>query len=389
MLILAYDENDNIVHIKDAEKGKSYRCPDCGAEVRPRKGTKKTHHFFHMNAEDCGNSGESIVHKYYKEFIASQKIVNYNGIEMTVTNSKIEQTLPNLLTGSHIIADVMLELGGYKWIAVEVCYKNHKDENHVDVYNEFDMECFEVYVDMNEQRTDFEITGYEKIASVKQYGAKIKEETKIETEKETEEKFKKEHDSALNYYKKRAEEMCSKFYESQKRTELHIVKSTGYYMSQLMDSFEIDGKMFTFIDLMNKINYMIKKHKPNFIYLQIKQINIYSTKDDYEDFIFDIEFHKDGEIVGKIENVYTYSIEYEYYYKGENNYGVTKYDNSIKRLALALANKYYYETEIKGNRIIRKTKPNSTMDIRKKNAIYIFIKGEIRGFKKRFNKFCC
>ena len=115
MLILAYDENDNIVHIKDAEKGKSYRCPDCGAEVRPRKGTKKTHHFFHMNAEDCGNSGESIVHKYYKELIASQKTVQYNDVEMIVTNSKIEQTLPNLLTDSHIIADVMLELNGYKW----------------------------------------------------------------------------------------------------------------------------------------------------------------------------------------------------------------------------------------------------------------------------------
>lgn len=276
MLILAYDENDNIVHIKDAEKGKSYRCPDCGAEVRPRKGTKKTHHFFHMNAEDCGNSGESIVHKYYKELIASQKTVQYNDVEMIVTNSKIEQTLPNLLTDSHIIADVMLELNGYKWIAVEVCYKNHKDENHVDIYNALDMECFEVYVDMNDEKTDFEIKNYKKIASIKQYANKVNEKIK--------------HELSLMTVGKQAEVANARYEERKKcydeiselrdelREKITILKeidkivqnSIGYELNSIAYKFfDLYGHGKTLIELMEYCDWRIKDNNINKIQIEI------------------------------------------------------------------------------------------------------------------------
>ena len=386
MLILAYDENDNIVHIKDAEKGKSYRCPDCGAEVRPRKGTKKTHHFFHMNAEDCGNSGESIVHKYYKEIIASQKTVQYNGIEMMVTNSKIEQTLPNLLTGSHIIADVMLELNGYKWIAVEVCYKNHKDENHVDIYNTLDMECFEVYVDMNEKQTDFEITGYKKIASIEQYGIKIEEETKIEVEQ----RLKKDHDNYVRFLRENEKKLKQQISNIKKTHEKHVLNSTGYHMSQIIDTFWIDGKKITFIDLMNKINYMIKKYKPTAICLRIKEIKY--CKDDYDSFTFDIEFEKTDKIITTIKDVYTHSIEYNEYFQVQDEKYSPECDNSVKRLAKALSNKYEYVTNIENDRIVRKRKYKDnpfSSSIKRKDSIFIYIDGDVRGYKKRFDHFYC
>ena len=270
MLILAYDENDNIVHIKDAEKGKSYRCPDCGAEVRPRKGTKKTHHFFHMNAEDCGNSGESIVHKFYKELIANQKTVQYNGVEMIVTNSKIEQTLPNLLTGSHIIADVMLELGGYKWIAVEVCYKNHKDENHVDIYNALDMECFEVYVDMNNNETDFIIKDYKCLTSFQSCN---------------------DFDEECVRWNKIAKKRLNELMAKQKEIDdilTSIKQSTGYDLQVLKHEYIDDiGKHYTYLQMTNNINFILNKNKN----ITDIVINRYEKHERHiKDCVFTIEF---------------------------------------------------------------------------------------------------
>lgn len=285
MLILAYDENDNIVHIKDAEKGKSYRCPDCGAEVRPRKGTKKTHHFFHMNAEDCGNSGESIVHKYYKELIASQKTVQHNGVEMIVTNSKIEQTLPNLLTGSHIIADVMLELGGYKWIAVEVCYKNHKDENHVDIYNALDMECFEVYVDMNDEKTDFEIKNYKIIASIKQYANKVNEKIKHELSLMTVGK-QIEITNARHEERKKCYDEIEKLRE-ESRDRLFLLqeinnitqRAMGYTLDTIAyEVIDFYGHTKNFLEMINYINWRIKDGKVDNIVIKVDDFDSNSDK---------------------------------------------------------------------------------------------------------------
>lgn len=336
MLILAYDENDNIVHIKDAEKGKSYKCPDCGAEVRPRKGTKKTHHFFHMNAEDCGNSGESIVHKYYKEFIASQKTVQYNGIEMTVTNSKIEQTLPNLLTNSHIIADVMLELNGYKWIAVEVCYKNHKDENHVDIYNTLDMECFEVYVDMNEKQTDFEITGYKKIASIEQYGEKIKTET-IQFQDEINSKTLQEKDNKIKEYDKAIVTICD-----------DVLEATGYYMSWIINNYLINNTMYNFVQLMDEIDDVVKVNN-------ITEIQLHETKDNgsaHNSFgcEFDIYFLNGEELIHSIKNIKTLPCKDGRFTSGVINYssqGSHIYgSNAFNNLKTALEYKYTYLTKM-------------------------------------------
>lgn len=326
MLILAYDEDDNIVHIKDAEKGKSYKCPDCGAEVRPRKGTKKTHHFFHINAEDCGNSGESIVHKYYKEFIASQKTVNYNGLDMIVTNSKVEQTLPNLITNSHIIADVMLELGGYKWIAVEVCYKNHKDENHIDIYNALHMECFEVYVDMNVDQTDFEIKGYEKIASVEQYVNNIKKTIEEQHEKEVKE-IVRNKDNEITKHKCTIMEM-----------ENDVVDRVGYYLRQITCTYVYNDRKHTFIQLMNDIKHIIRK------YSSIHTIELYVK--DYNAgglgmYDFDINFYVNNEVV------YTMNIT-----DGNKGYYTNSYSipfncgtNAVECLYWALQNNYYFVTK--------------------------------------------
>lgn len=155
MLILACDEKDNIIHIKDAEKGQTYKCPECNGEVFGKKGEVKAHHFCHKSS-DCGSNGESAVHKYYKEYIANLKEVDYNGQIMQVTYSCTEKQLTQGL-----VADVVLILDNWKSIAVEICYKHAKDEEHIDKYIALNMECYEIYVDMNEEQTDFEIVDWD------------------------------------------------------------------------------------------------------------------------------------------------------------------------------------------------------------------------------------
>lgn len=66
----AYDENNNLVCIKnvtEADRSHEFRCPNCGARMRPRLGMKNAHCFYHADAEIC--SAESYLHKVAKEII--------------------------------------------------------------------------------------------------------------------------------------------------------------------------------------------------------------------------------------------------------------------------------------------------------------------------------
>ena len=169
MLILACDKNDNIIHIKDAEKQKVYKCPECNGEVFAKKGEVNAHHFCHKTS-DCGGNGESMVHRYYKEYISNLNEVEYDGQIMQVTHSEVEKRLTDGL-----VADVILILDNWKTIAVEICYKHPKDDEHIDKYKQLHLECYEVMVDMNDEQTDFEITSWKCLSGYECYNSEINE----------------------------------------------------------------------------------------------------------------------------------------------------------------------------------------------------------------------
>lgn len=61
----ALDENDNLVHIVTAERGKIYRCPHCGELMTPHMGEIRKWHFTHKaNLQNC--SYETYLHKIAK-----------------------------------------------------------------------------------------------------------------------------------------------------------------------------------------------------------------------------------------------------------------------------------------------------------------------------------
>ena len=67
-----YDEEGRILHINEAEKGKTYTCPLCGDRIVPRnEGKAQRPHFAHFKKTEAGCSGESLLHHLFlKESVA-------------------------------------------------------------------------------------------------------------------------------------------------------------------------------------------------------------------------------------------------------------------------------------------------------------------------------
>ena len=63
ILIVAQDENDEYIHIKDAKENTNYFCPCCHQPVKMRaKSSKKVQpHFYHITESPCVNS-ETLIH---------------------------------------------------------------------------------------------------------------------------------------------------------------------------------------------------------------------------------------------------------------------------------------------------------------------------------------
>lgn len=70
ILIVAQDENDKYIHIKDAKENTNYFCPCCHQPVKMRaKSSKKVQpHFYHITESPCVNS-ETLIHWTYKNWL--------------------------------------------------------------------------------------------------------------------------------------------------------------------------------------------------------------------------------------------------------------------------------------------------------------------------------
>ena len=61
-----YDEEGRILHINEAEKGKTYTCPLCGDRIVPRnEGKAQRPHFAHFKKTGTGCNGESLLHHLF------------------------------------------------------------------------------------------------------------------------------------------------------------------------------------------------------------------------------------------------------------------------------------------------------------------------------------
>lgn len=216
MLFFALDENKEIVFIQKAIKKKDYYCPECGGILRVKSGTKKCKHFFHLNCENCGTSGESLAHKYFKEHFTEflsfipikekmetdKTFIENRTVEVIVDNTYVKYThkhetnlktkrkkyniksfqveTPIRKNGITIIPDVIVELENGEQCAVEIFYTNKKTDKHKEKYRQLKLSAIEIKIDekcnilgvrtlynKNDLKDDFDKYNNETINSIK------------------------------------------------------------------------------------------------------------------------------------------------------------------------------------------------------------------------------
>ncbi|MGL6113462.1 MAG: competence protein CoiA family protein [Cetobacterium sp.] len=141
--MLALNSKNEIVHIKNALTKLDYYCADCGGILRVRNGKIKVKHYYHLS-KDCGNKGESLIHRYWKEYFSKLKEFK----EYKIIDSRMEV---QLLQGNYI-PDVVLKTEKETYLIIEICYKNPKTVEYLEKYKKLSKleKVYEIKVDFNE-----------------------------------------------------------------------------------------------------------------------------------------------------------------------------------------------------------------------------------------------
>lgn len=141
--MFALNSTNEIIHIKNALVKTDYYCANCGGILRVRNGTIKVKHFYHLS-KDCGDKGESLIHKYWKEYFSTlNEFDNYN-----IVASKIEVYL---LKWTYI-PDIVLKTDSGNYLIIEICYKNPKTTEYFEKYRKLSKleKVYEIEVDFDE-----------------------------------------------------------------------------------------------------------------------------------------------------------------------------------------------------------------------------------------------
>lgn len=155
--MLALTSNNEIIPIKSALTKTNYFCANCGGILRVKEGKIKVKHFYHLSS-DCGDRGESLIHKYWKDYFS--KITEFE--KYKIIDSRVEV---NLLNNSYI-PDIVLKTNENKYLIIEICYKNPKTTEYFEKYRKLSKleKVYEIKVDFDEvietkilyDKTDFD-----------------------------------------------------------------------------------------------------------------------------------------------------------------------------------------------------------------------------------------
>lgn len=154
-ILYCKDANNNPVFYTNTEKDKKYYCIDCGEELIIKDGNVKQKHLSHKANSSCLSTGESYIHKYYKEhlFLPGITIYTKEGIA-TIEKVLTEEWLNNRYDiaktwDKKIRPDVILETDKGD-VIVELCKTNAKKwEDLIYYYDQLEhdvCEIFELYI---------------------------------------------------------------------------------------------------------------------------------------------------------------------------------------------------------------------------------------------------
>ena len=144
--MLAYNSKKEIVTIDEALSGVNYYCGKCGGILRVKNGKIRIKHFYHLN-EDCGDRGESLIHKYWKKYFLNLKGKEYRGYNIVDVREEFKIKLKT--RNENYIPDIVLKTDDNKYIIIEICYTNPKTKEYFEKFKEIKWlnRVYEVKVD--------------------------------------------------------------------------------------------------------------------------------------------------------------------------------------------------------------------------------------------------
>lgn len=140
--MFALNTANEVVHIKDALIKTNYYCANCKGILRVKNGKIKVKHFYHLS-KDCGDGGESLVHRYWKEYFS--KLKEFEGFKIIDARTEVK------LLNNTYIPDIVLKTDNGNYLIIEICYKNPKTIEYLEKYKELSklIRVYEIKVDFD------------------------------------------------------------------------------------------------------------------------------------------------------------------------------------------------------------------------------------------------
>lgn len=169
LLPYAYDSTNYLVHIDEAHKGETYRCPECGkvlslniSKIPEGQKFHRRNHFSHPKGSPDNQCTESFLHKLFKEKAAEfiqRKITNGDStfIFSWHCNECFEEHCGNMLKKAKSVRleyeldscrpDIaLLDENGKVVIVIEVVVTHRTTSEAIAYYNKHKIACLQVYV---------------------------------------------------------------------------------------------------------------------------------------------------------------------------------------------------------------------------------------------------
>lgn len=165
VMLVAFNEDQNLVHIQDVIRGLACSCIcfECGERVLARKGDINEHHFAHIsNKESCVINLESVLHKYAKEVISKEKSITLPAIpeqESEARKWNFEKVVPEFHLGL-IRPDLMCYSDGTP-IFIEIAVTHFIDEKKINIIKQMDVKTVEIDLSSLIKNTDITIPSNE------------------------------------------------------------------------------------------------------------------------------------------------------------------------------------------------------------------------------------
>lgn len=147
LMTVAINEHQQLVHITEVDKGLACQCVcfECGETVIAKKGEINQYHFAHLsNKESCTIHPESILHKFAKQVILNEKMLNLPDIK-DISCEKLWQ-LDNIIAEKSLgrIRPDLIAFCAGEMLCIEIAVTSFIDKQKSQIIEEMQVNTIEI-----------------------------------------------------------------------------------------------------------------------------------------------------------------------------------------------------------------------------------------------------